>query len=316
MPKITFQDKTFESKEGQSVLDTLLENGEDILYSCKAGLCQSCLLVCKKGEVNPESQMILGPEDKANGHFLSCVCKPTEDMVVAKKGDDRHDLEVTESEMLPGRVLRLKTTRPFDYRPGQFVNLIRFDGLTRSYSLASALHEDFLEFHIKVVPDGFFSSWAETDLFPGQPIKTTEPQGNCYYTGTGEEPILLAGIGTGMAPLFGILKELILKKHTGPIEIYNGAQKSSSLYFKKLLEELDLPENVTVKFACLEKDDDTELAGDNLDDLVMSSKIISPKTQAFLCGSANTVNRLNQKLFLAGVPLAQIKKDAFTAFKK
>ncbi len=315
MPKIKFNNKTFESQENQSVLDTLLQEGEDILYSCKSGLCGACTLRVEEGKVNPEAQATISEKDQKRGLFLSCCCYPKGDIKITTVGTDNFSIELLDKTVLQGNTLRLRTTKPFDYYPGQFLNLIRFDGLTRAYSIASHPTDPYLEFHIKIVSDGFFSSWAESDFHIGDSLNCSAPMGDCYYTGNSTENVILAGIGTGMAPLFGILKELIHNKHQGSIEIFNGASKSSSIYFSELVQDLDVPSNVSIFYSSQVNDAEMEITNTNLDEAVMASSIVLADSKAFICGSANTVKRLSQKLFLAGLSSNNIKMDSFVPFK-
>src|ERR1019366_6954129 len=123
-----------------------------------------------------------------------------------------------------------------EYRAGQFVSLFREDGLARSYSLASLPGEGALELHVRKIPGGAMSGWlysqalhsqalhsqsldrAQPGAQSGVPVWIQGPSGNCFYVpGKADEPLLLAGAGTGLAPLYGIARDALQQGHSGPI---------------------------------------------------------------------------------------------------
>jgi len=44
MPKLYFYNREFSFDGGKSILDVLLDNGQDIPYSCKIGVCVTCVM--------------------------------------------------------------------------------------------------------------------------------------------------------------------------------------------------------------------------------------------------------------------------------
>ncbi len=93
----------------------------------------------------------------------------------------------------------------FEFNAGQFVNLQRSDGLTRSYSIANIPQQsNTLEFHIRRLPGGKFSEWLHDEVSVGDSIAVSEPRGHCFYLPERhDQGILLVGTGTGLAPWQG-----------------------------------------------------------------------------------------------------------------
>ena len=84
------------------------------------------------------------------------------------------------------------------------------DGLARSYSIASLLTDDSLELHVRVLPEGRMSQWLASTARVGHADGDPGPSGDCFYTaGREDQPLLLAGTGTGLAPLFGIARDAL-----------------------------------------------------------------------------------------------------------
>jgi ring-1,2-phenylacetyl-CoA epoxidase subunit PaaE len=72
---ITFQfDLPF---EGPSVLDAALEQGADLPYACKGGVCTTCKALLREGEVHMDVNWGLEPEEVEKGFILTCQSHPT-----------------------------------------------------------------------------------------------------------------------------------------------------------------------------------------------------------------------------------------------
>ncbi|MSO71023.1 MAG: 2Fe-2S iron-sulfur cluster binding domain-containing protein [Alphaproteobacteria bacterium] len=125
----------------ETVLAALLRHGLNPPHSCGRGTCLSCLLRAESGPVPEAAQAGLRATLRAQNYFLACQCIPTAPLAVASADTDNlyRPARVVAAEKPSPDVTRLflEPSEPFDYRAGQFVNLRRVDGLTRSYSLAS-----------------------------------------------------------------------------------------------------------------------------------------------------------------------------------
>ena len=109
MATIQYHNREFACNEGQTVLEVLLENGQDIPHSCKMGVCVTCIMQVVEGDVPPEAQAGLRQSLAAQGNFLPCVCQPTADMRIANA--DQRDLyspaTVQSIEYLPRDICRI-----------------------------------------------------------------------------------------------------------------------------------------------------------------------------------------------------------------
>jgi ferredoxin len=79
---VSYNGKTFPLKEGETVLDCLLREGQGVAYSCRAGVCHSCIMKMPSGTIPPEAQEGLKPALKQQGFFLACQCHPVSDSEV------------------------------------------------------------------------------------------------------------------------------------------------------------------------------------------------------------------------------------------
>jgi CDP-4-dehydro-6-deoxyglucose reductase, E3 len=323
MPTIRFEDEAYPIEPNETVLDGLLRQGVDVPNSCRAGACQSCLMrTIGDASAAPPAASQQGLKDslKAQGFFLACQCKPATDLTVARADGvlARAAATVLRVEKLSGDVARvvLDCHAPFEYRPGQFLHLVREDGLTRSYSLASQGSRDqFLELHVRKVRGGAMSNWLHDDVTPGHRLEVRGPAGDCFYLeGRPEQPILLAGTGTGLAPLYAIVRDALHHGHTGPIRLYHGALNPDGLYLVDELTRLAAEyANFTYVRCVLNAGEanDSSLRVGNMEQIIAGDHKSFAGWRVFLCGNPDLVKGLRKKIFLAGAKMKEIYSDAF-----
>jgi CDP-4-dehydro-6-deoxyglucose reductase len=314
MAALKLRDTTIPIAEGETVLSALLAAGIDAPYSCRAGLCHTCLHQAIEGEIPAQAQFGLSDAQKSQGYFLPCVCVPKGPLKIVGPGDshDQIDASIAALDRLSRNVirLRLQPDRVFSYRPGQFLALTAPNGVTRSYSIASHPDEDdFVELHVRVIPGGRMSALVVSELAPGDRLKVSNPSGTCVYDGADpDRKIVMAGAGTGLAPLWGVLRDAVKQGHRAPITLYHGARDASGLYLDAELRAFaKRHENFSYKPCVLDPDLNT---GD-LADVVLASETDLAATDFFLCGGANLVNRLKRQLFIGGAKLQRLRSDIF-----
>lgn len=67
---------------GETVLNALLRAGINVPFSCKAGVCHTCLARCTQGAIPEKAQRGLTPELIEKRYFLPCKCKSVADMTI------------------------------------------------------------------------------------------------------------------------------------------------------------------------------------------------------------------------------------------
>lgn len=314
MTLLAFEDRSIDIRPDETVLDALLRAGVDAPYSCRAGNCQTCLHRAIEGAPPPESQNGLTEAQKTLGFFLPCVCKPTEPLVIVRPDDigAHRDAIVESIAPLSRDIVRLRVaTDSFDYRPGQFIQLIADPNLRRHYSLASHPDDDpFLEMHIRLHDKGRMSERLR-QLKSGERLSVAGPAGACFYEGVEEDqPLLLVGAGTGLAPLYGVLRDAMKRGHRGPIRLYHGARSREGLYLHDELQALS-KERPQLHYAPCPLDPDASHGGDVAMTALEREKDIGDAA-IFLCGGENLVKRLKRDFFLRGASIKNIRSDIFT----
>ncbi|MBM3576818.1 MAG: 2Fe-2S iron-sulfur cluster binding domain-containing protein [Alphaproteobacteria bacterium] len=300
---------------GETVLEALLRAGIDAPYSCRAGNCQSCMHRAIDGAPPAESQSGLTDAQKAMGYFLPCICRPSTPLTILRPDDLGANFEavVQAIDSLSDDIVRLRVeAEGFAYRPGQFIELSASEALKRHYSLASHPDEDpFLEMHIRLHQDGRMSRHLAENLQPGDKMHVAGPSGSCFYEGVNlDQPMLLIGAGTGLSPIYGVLRDALHKGHRGPIRLYHGARSHKGLYLSDELQALSHARD-NFNYRPCAFDPSAPHGGDVAATALEAEQSVS-EAAIFLCGGENLVKRLKRELFMRGASLKNIRSDAFT----
>lgn len=70
------------SQNGQNILDAALQQGADLPYACKGGVCCTCRAKLVSGEVSMDVNYALEPEEVEQGYILTCQSHPRSEKVV------------------------------------------------------------------------------------------------------------------------------------------------------------------------------------------------------------------------------------------
>ncbi|MBG0797440.1 2Fe-2S iron-sulfur cluster binding domain-containing protein [Methylocystis sp. L43] len=311
---LKFEDRSVELRPGETVLEALERAGIDAPSSCRSGNCQTCLHRAVEGVPPPESQVGLTQGQKALGFFLPCVCLPASPLTITRPDDvgARRDAVIRAIEPLAPDVIRLRVDADdFAYRPGQFLELVADGDLRRHYSLASHPEDDpFLEMHIRLHENGRMSRRLG-EFKPGDRLHVAGPSGTCFYEGVHEDQrLLLIGAGTGLAPLYGVLRDALKRGHLGPIRLYHGARSRDGLYLDEELKALSRTWAHVDYRPCLL--DPNAPAGGDVAATALHAEQDVKDSAIFLCGGENLVKRLKRDFFMRGVSMKNIRSDAFT----
>jgi CDP-4-dehydro-6-deoxyglucose reductase, E3 len=316
MAAIRFENRSIEWTQGQSLLECLEKNGVDVPSSCRSGACHSCLVKVVDGPISPIAQLGLKDTWKQQRLCMSCVSTEVADVTVARSDTSvQVKATVLEKQDLGTDVvrIRLKPSQPLGLRAGQFINLTRADGLTRSYSVASVESDGFIELHVRVVPNGKMSGWVKGELRLGDEVSVRGPTGDCFYVeGRPDQPLLLVGTGTGLAPLVGVARDALKKNHRGSIALIHGGRTSEDLYLDVELRQLAKKHPNFRYLPTLSGEERMPGCAHGRVDRVLLDQFPSlAGYRAFLCGSPAMVRDTRALLYRLGTSLDDILADAF-----
>lgn len=230
------------------ILEAALDAGVPFPHGCGSGECGSCKCELLEGDVNLDrfSPEALSAEEEARGLILACRSRPVGDVRVRWLARSvplpmvRLDARVLGIERAAHDVVMLRVALPareaFPFRAGQYAKL-RFGKLpARSFSMANAPGDRWLEFHIRVHEDGKVSPVVAAQLRPGDPVELRGPFGVAHWGGACNAPLLLVAGGTGLAPITSIL-DAALRDGQRPegIHLYHGVRAPRDLYAGEVL---------------------------------------------------------------------------------
>ena len=326
MPKLTFHDQEFSLNQYETVLDCLLRNGQFIPYACRAGMCQACLIKAIDCEATEESKKWIKKDLQDKGYTLACQWVPQDDVVTALPSLEDFSVrgEIVSLTFLNQDTLKVVLSIPpedkFSCLPGQYLTLINPDGIARSYSVANDVTENqVLEFHISKTSHGAFSGWLFNHAQTGDFLRLRDATGECYYNNNegSDFPMILAGTGTGLAPIYGIVHDALKKGHQGPIKLFHGGRSTAQLYYiDELLKLADSADNFSYYPCIRDEEEKSSLAGicrGNLEDIVISKIAEENLTQTrfYLCGAPDFVYQMRKKAYLKGARSNQIFCDPY-----
>lgn len=241
-------DAAFDCAPGQSLLDAALRAGIDLPYSCRKGVCGSCVGSIAAGEVTGVHGAAIRNETCMPDQVLYCMCTPASDLVLRPVSWKRLDpsarktftAKVYSNELVAPDVsllkLRLPAGQRAKFKAGQYLQILLDDGSTRSYSMANPPQEsDGATLHIRHVPGGRFSAQV-AQLAPGDTLQIDLPFGHVALREDDTRPIVFVAGGTGFAPVKSIIDDMLKRRVKRPVTLIWGARDAAGLYLRQAVE--------------------------------------------------------------------------------
>jgi propane monooxygenase reductase component len=324
-----------EVEEGETVLEAAFRQGVALMHGCKEGQCSSCKSLLVEGdiELGKYSTFALPDYERETDHVLLCRTFAYSDLVVELLNYDEdllsrsipvkeYEATVSSTETLTSdiRLLRLELASPLRFWAGQYMDLtIPGTGITRSFSMANPPDgSNNLEFIIKRYPEGAFSSMLDGRLTPGARALAKGPYGTCFRREGRPGPMLLIGGGSGMSPLWSILRDHVRSGEQRPIRFFYGARTRQDLF---LLEEFAALGKSLPDFRFIpglsHHDGAEDWSGETgfIHDVLartLREEPLKGEPDAYTCGPPPMIDAVLPVLYMAGIEREHIHVDRFT----
>jgi ring-1,2-phenylacetyl-CoA epoxidase subunit PaaE len=212
----------------------------------------------------------------------------------------------------------------FAFTQGQNITLrTTIDGeeVRRSYSICSAPFENQLRVAIKKVNGGLFSTYANTQLQPGDVLEVLPPTGRFFVplqAGNQQQYVAFAA-GSGITPVISIIKTTLQTEPNSHFTLVYGNRSRASIVFFEALEALKnkyVQRFTFINILSREKTDAPVNFGRiNTEKLHALEKLIPCSTAAafFVCGPEEMIFCVKDFLEQAGVEKGKIHFELFAS---
>ena len=326
--------KRLEVKGGQTLLASLMSQNLFIPSACGGrGTCAYCKLEISAGggPIIPTEESLLTEEELTANLRLSCQVKVRNDLavvipdelflvkqysgVVERIRDLTHDIkelkirliEPDTIEFTAGQYVQLETP-PYGHVP---------EPVYRAYSISSPPSEKKnLELIIRLVPEGICTTWVFDILKEGDEVCLNGPYGEFGLSQSDRPMIWMAG-GSGMAPLWSMVRYLGEQNIQRPCTYFFGALQTRDLFlvdeFRQM--EKDLP-NFRFVPALSEPAEHDQWDGQTglITQVAQADKDLEDcsNKEAYLCGSEGLIDAAAKTLKDKGLSEDRIFYDKFT----
>lgn len=200
--------------------------------------------------------------------------------------------------------------KEFEFTHGQSLTLRKYfhnEEIRRSYSICSSPLDNELRVAIKKAYNGIFSTFANTELKPGDEIEVMPPSGNFFTRldpGNARNYVAFAA-GSGITPVISIIKTTLALEPKSTFTLVYGNRTHASIIFKEELGALkDKYLNRFSLYHVLSRERmeaDINYGRINEEKCIQLLKVInfSDKDEFFICGPEEMI--FSVKHFLEGI---------------
>lgn len=212
-------------------------------------------------------------------------------------------------------IIRVQPEPQMQYVPGQYVSIEspHRPRLWRYLSPANAPREDgLMEFHVRVVPDGWVSRALVRRTAPGEVWRLGAPMGNLWVNRNAQRDIVMIAGGTGVAPMCSVIDDLAQRDRQPSVTLFFGGRNADSLYYLPQLRqwEADHPWLTVVPVT-----EDGSVEGGKtgtLAEIVPAYGGAWHNHDVLVAGSPGMIRATVSRMLVAGTAYDQISYDSFT----
>lgn len=316
--------RRFEVAGNQWLLDAALDNDIPILYNCRVGACGTCQVRLLSGEVAMTPDVVLSDEEIEAGHILACQAHAKTDLeiLIAEDAMQVIPARVDVVEHLSPSIIHVRCTldKGICYQPGQYAQVNR-EGLDRprAYSFASACQaqdntQDKVDFFVRLVPGGRFTTWLFEEAKPGDTLELSGPFGT-FGLRKSQAPMILAAGGSGLAPIKAIMEGVLQQGLARPAWLFFGVQTEKDLFGLEDIQRIQKawPGDFSFVPVLSNEPDDSPWQGARgfVHQAIAKAQQLPQNAEAYICGPPPMVDATVEALSQLGLARNKIYADRF-----
>ena len=173
MPVVNFAGKHYVLEDGENLLAGLLRQQVKVPFSCRAGVCQSCLLKLDQGPLPKNSQLSLSAEQRSKQHFLACQSCIDADLQVSLPTRHEVPARIVSLDILSptDMQLTLSTRFPLSAKEGDFVLIVVNPDIQSEQRITVISQEQtWIQCVVHRKVGDHFSRWLQDSSPTGEPV--------------------------------------------------------------------------------------------------------------------------------------------------
>jgi ferredoxin-NADP reductase len=213
----------------------------------------------------------------------------------------------------------LSPEKPFKYKAGQFLTLVKGEGeneVRRSFSFSSHPSDPYPRISLKRIANGEISRWLFDHVKVGDKLRAIDASGLFTYPedATGIDEIVFFAAGTGITPILSLIREGLLRNdHVKLYLVYSARSEKEALFFQELTDLSEYEPNLRF-FVYLSNRKNLQYARLNrlgLEELLKTTVKDPKRALYFLCGPHVYMQNISITLLTEGVPDDNIRREIF-----
>ncbi|QJW87872.1 ferredoxin--NADP reductase [Spirosoma taeanense] len=212
--------------------------------------------------------------------------------------------------------------QPVVYRAGQFLTLIlQHNGheVRRSYSLSSAPYEP-LRLTVKRVQNGEISRYLLDTLRVGDVLTSLPPAGRFTVGDDDTGDLVLLGAGSGITPLFGILKQVLQTQPGRRVTLLYSSPNERNIIFRQELDawQQHFPDKFRLLYLLSNPSEDWSSLRGRLNNVMLERLLpqlmgssVRESLRFYVCGPGDYMRMVQFTLIFSGIRPEQIRRENF-----
>jgi len=210
----------------------------------------------------------------------------------------------------------LSPNQPFNYKPGQFLTIVRGE-TRRSFSFSSHPTDLYPKITLKRIPNGEISRWLFDHVKIGDQVESIEASGLFTYPNdtTAYDTVIFLAAGSGITPIFSLMREA-LSRNDGIkfVLVYSNRSEQQTVFLEQLNElQKKYPDRLTIEYYNSNNMDlqKARFSRNALEALVQKHLTSHSRMLFYLCGPHVYMQNITITLLTEGIPDENIRREIF-----